>query len=58
MKRKFCLFLLICLLFQTGCWGFREVDEEAFIMILGLDKGKENLLVLTAQIAVPRGMGG
>ncbi|GAB6273231.1 MAG: Ger(x)C family spore germination protein [Peptococcaceae bacterium] len=58
MKRKFYLFLLIYLLFQTGCWGFREVDEEAFITILGLDKGKENLLVLTAQIAVPRGMGG
>ncbi|KFD42051.1 hypothetical protein HY02_09005 [Peptococcaceae bacterium SCADC1_2_3] len=60
MKRKFCLFsfILICLLFQTGCWGFREVDEEAFIMILGLDKGKENLLALTVQIAVPRGMGG
>ncbi|MEW6274314.1 MAG: Ger(x)C family spore germination protein [Bacillota bacterium] len=45
-------------LFLSGCWGYREIDETAHVLLLGVDKGKENVLTLTALIAVPRRMGG
>ncbi len=51
-------FLFFCSLFLSGCWGYREVDETAHVLLLGLDKGKKNVLTLTAFIAVPRRMGG
>ncbi|MBE3587018.1 MAG: Ger(x)C family spore germination protein [Thermoanaerobacteraceae bacterium] len=51
------VFSLVLLLFTGGCWGYREVDDSAYILILGVDKGRENLLAITAQIAVPRAMG-
>jgi len=50
--------LLAGLLFLPGCWGYHEIDETAHILLLGIDKGKENALTLTALIAVPRRMGG
>lgn len=50
--------IAVCSLLLTGCWGYRETDETAHVLLLGLEKGKENVLSLTALIAVPRRMGG
>lgn len=38
----------------AGCWDYLEIDETGIILALGIDKGKENKLSLTARIAVPR----
>lgn len=57
--RIFCLILisiLICSMF-TGCFDSREVDDLAYVMGIGFDKGKSNLLRLTLQIAVPLAVG-
>ncbi len=48
------LLLIIFLLPITGCWGLRETDEIAFVMLLGFDKGEKNNLLLTLSIANPR----
>lgn len=56
--RRVLPFFLFALLFIPGCWGYREVDDSAYILVLGVDHGRENILALTAQIAVPRAMGG
>lgn len=37
----------------TGCWDYDEIDETGYVLFLGLDRGVENRLTLTAQIAVP-----
>lgn len=59
MKKMLKLVLIIALvLLLPGCWGYREVDEVAYIITLGLDKGEGNLLNLTAQVAVPQVIGG
>jgi spore germination protein KC len=51
--RKVSLILAITLLlFQTGCWNAREINELAFVMSLALDKAEEGYHV-TAQIAKP-----
>ncbi len=54
------LFLLLSLFpaLLTGCWGFQEIDETAFILNLGLDRGTENKLTWTAQVAIPRQIAG
>jgi spore germination protein KC len=49
-------FISFCLLF--GCYDRREVDEMAYVMGIGLDKGKTpNSLMMTLQIAVPKAIG-
>ena len=58
MSKLLYLYLTFALLILPGCWGYKEVDESAFILALGVDKGEENLLNLTAQIAVPKNIAG
>ena len=55
----FCLILvstLMCTIF-TGCYDIREVDDLAYVMGIGFDKGKTNLVKMTQQIAVPLAVG-
>lgn len=52
------LLAILLSLVLTGCWGRREVDEQAFVLAIGLDKGRENQILVTYQIAIPRIMGG
>ncbi len=49
----FSLLLIFSLLF-AGCWGMRETDEIAYVMVVGFDKGEKNNLLLTLSIANPR----
>jgi len=42
----------------SGCWGFQEIDQTGFILFLGLDRGKENKLTWTAQVALPQQISG
>jgi spore germination protein KC len=50
--------LLVSLLFLEGCWGKREVEQLAFVMSLGIDKGKEpGTYQITYQIARPKTSG-
>lgn len=49
-------FIFLCLL--SGCYDRREVDEMAYVMGIGIDKGKiPNSLMMTLQIAVPKTIG-
>jgi len=41
----------------TGCFDRREVDELAYVMAIGLDKGKTNDIKMTLQMAVPLAFG-
>lgn len=49
--------VFLCLL-ATGCWGYHEIDETAHVVALGLDRGEHNVLTVTAQIAIPKGIAG
>jgi Ger(x)C family germination protein len=53
------LFLVIVtILFTQGCWGARETDDLGYVLVTGIDKGKENLIKVTFQIAVPQPLQG
>lgn len=54
MKHKGIVFLLITLsLLLTGCAGKRELNELAIVMAVGIDKGEEGNVRVTAQIPRP-----
>ncbi|MCZ8521023.1 MULTISPECIES: Ger(x)C family spore germination protein [Paenibacillus] len=46
--------LLLPMLLLTGCWDRLELEEQAFVVVLGLDKGKNNMVAVTFQIANPQ----
>lgn len=61
IKFKFIIIVLfvgiICTLL-TGCFDRRELDDMAYPVALGFDKGKTNELKMTLQLAVPITIGG
>lgn len=64
MRRWMCRLIgmvMICAIFSgvlTGCFDRREVDELAYVIAIGLDKGKSNRLRMTLQLAVPKDISG
>ena len=49
------LILITCLLFLTGCWGKREVEQLAPLLGLGFDLGEEpGTFLITQQFARPK----
>lgn len=52
--RTFLYFLLvIVLIFQAGCGGFKDLDKRFFVVSIGLDKGKTNKYNVHLKLAVP-----
>ena len=46
--------VMACTVIIGGCWGRTEVDDLALVMAIGLDKGENDTVYVTLQIAVPR----
>ncbi len=54
MKAKiFALFAAFPILFLTGCYDLKEIDETAYIVALGIDKETENNFSYTFQFSSP-----
>lgn len=45
-------------LLLAGCWDRKEIEDTAFVLALGLDKGEEGKVAVTVQLAVPRQIAG
>ncbi len=55
MKRISSLALIgFLMLMLAGCWDKLELEEQAFVVVLGLDKAPDNLVSVTFQIANPQ----
>lgn len=55
MKKQFVLFLTILLILPlSGCWNRREIGKIAIVMGFAVDKGEEDEIDITAQIANTR----
>ncbi len=52
--------LIICLLpfLITGCYDRKELDDLAYVIALGMDKGENENLNITYQIAIPLKISG
>ncbi|WP_231620819.1 hypothetical protein [Fictibacillus sp. 7GRE50] len=52
MNRLFSIILSLSLILTlTGCWDQVEIDKKAFVVAIGLDKGKDNMLNVTYLIS-------
>mgnify|MGYP001028122561 CR=1 FL=1 len=49
---------LIALILLTGCWDRSEINDIAFVVATGVDKGKKNKFLYSVQIPLPSSMGG
>lgn len=55
MKKGIIAFLLACVaLLLGGCWDKLELEEQAFVVVLGLDKAPDGLVSVTFQVANPQ----
>ncbi|MGE5558701.1 MAG: Ger(x)C family spore germination protein [Bacillota bacterium] len=50
--------LVLAVLGLTGCWGQREIDEAAYMVAMGLDRGRRNNIVVTVAVGDVAGQGG
>lgn len=48
--------ILIFIMTVPGCWDLEEIDRRAFVTALGIDLKPKGLMVLTAQLPLPRQM--
>ena len=46
--------MLLC----SGCYGARETEDVAYVLVIGIDRTADGQLKATYQIARPRGAGG
>ena len=59
MRRRLCLLLLIALMIVTaGCNGAHETDQIVYVVAIGIDKGENDKLIITYQLAIPRQISG
>ncbi|MHB1421205.1 MAG: Ger(x)C family spore germination protein, partial [Bacillota bacterium] len=58
--RAVALFLLLVLLAMviSGCWDLRELETDAMIVGIGIDKGPGDELTLSVEQAMPTSVGG
>jgi len=54
---QFALLLVVSLLL-TGCFGGKEADDVAYVLVMGIDKAPGGEQKVTYQIAKPKGGGG
>lgn len=59
-RRRWAAMLLVLALALplAGCWDRSELEEEAFVMAIGVDKGEKSLYTVTFAIAHPSKMAG
>ena len=50
--------LIVLLTNMAGCFDAREIDDQAYPMAIGFDKGDNNLLKMTLQLALPVAIAG
>ncbi|WP_043933766.1 Ger(x)C family spore germination protein [Bacillus sp. EB01] len=58
MSRLKLLYSIICTVVLTGCWDRTEINDMAFVIATGVDKGEKDNYSVSAQIPLPSAMGG
>jgi len=52
------IFVIVTIILPlNGCWDLVEMEEQAYVTVIGMDKGKNNMLEVTIQIVNPQGGG-
>lgn len=51
---KLVLFSTISLVLLSGCWDMKSLEEQAFVVVLGIDTTEDDMVEVTFQIANPQ----
>lgn len=57
-KIKLLLVNITVLFLLTGCWDRTEINDVAFVVATGVDKGKDNTYSISVEVPLPSSMGG
>lgn len=59
IKRLVSILLLVTFmpLLNAGCWDRRELEDQAFVIAIGFDKGSRDQLLITFRIGIPSKSG-
>lgn len=57
LKKILAIVVILCLPL-TGCYDATEIDEEAYALVIGVDKGVNNMIRVTFQYATYKDGGG
>lgn len=52
------ILLVLCLSLVPGCWGKRELEDRAFVTLLGIDHASDGRILATALVSLPAGRAG
>lgn len=52
------MMLFLCIFLLSGCFGPKQLDDLAYVIAIGIDKGEEKDLKITFQIAIPVNISG
>lgn len=58
MKKFFLIVFILSLSFLTGCYDAKDIDDFAYALALGIDKGDKQNFEFTFQIAAPLNIKG
>ncbi|TYO94706.1 Ger(x)C family spore germination protein [Desulfallas thermosapovorans] len=58
LRKALVVIMLGAALPLAGCYDYSEPDEKAWVLAIGVDKGRENKLTVTSVIAVPKNIAG
>jgi len=54
MRKLLFVMNLLSLFLLTGCWDKNEIEAQAYVMVVGIDKAQENSIEITYQIGNPQ----
>ncbi|MBM7655331.1 Ger(x)C family spore germination protein [Neobacillus cucumis] len=49
---------IVSIFLLTGCWDRSEINDIAFVVATGVDKGEKNQFLFSLQVPLPSSMGG
>jgi len=60
MRKKAAILVMLAIISNLlcGCYDYQETDRIAYVIAVGVDKGKTNSIRITFQLAIPKNIGG
>ena len=55
-KRRAAAAIILLALLLTGCWDRSEIEDQAYVILLGLDRGDEGKIMVSTDLAITQSL--